>query len=75
MVVGAAALDVARHFIQRWNAIKVCSDNSTSFWIASSIHNMKQMCVSTSLKHMKTSSLKKLQQAWHDICFLNINIY
>jgi hypothetical protein len=24
LVVGAAARDVARHFIQRWNAVKVC---------------------------------------------------
>jgi len=32
MVVGAAARDVARHFIQRWNAVKV-SPKSTSMFI------------------------------------------
>lgn len=29
LVVGAGAQDVARHFIQRWNAVKVCCSGSS----------------------------------------------
>jgi hypothetical protein len=31
MVMGTAARDVARHFIQRWNAVKVCRKITSVF--------------------------------------------
>jgi phosphatidylserine/phosphatidylglycerophosphate/cardiolipin synthase-like enzyme len=51
-VVGTAARDVARHFIQRWNAVKVCFSGS----------RMSITCFGTRYKNMLTNFEHKWQQ-------------